>query len=63
MYAATGAKREMGGHRFQMGGRAPLAPRWRRPWAHFYAFQTNGQIDHTCLGSPKLRWPIGWFSF
>ena len=26
------AKREMGGHRFQMGGRAPLAPRWRRPW-------------------------------
>jgi len=24
-------KREMGGHRFQMGGRAPLPLRWRRP--------------------------------
>jgi len=22
----------MGGHRFQMGVRVPLAPRWRRPW-------------------------------
>jgi len=26
-----GAKREIGGQRFQMGGRAPLPPRWRRP--------------------------------
>jgi len=26
-----GVKREMGGHRFQMGGWAPLAPLWRRP--------------------------------
>ena len=26
-----GDKREMGEHRFQMGGRAPLAPSWRRP--------------------------------
>jgi len=25
------AKREMGGHRFQMGYPAPLHPRWRRP--------------------------------
>jgi len=32
MYAATGgAKREMGGKQFQMGGRAPLPPRWRQP--------------------------------
>ena len=32
MYAATeGPNVKWRGHRFQMGGRAPLAPRWRRP--------------------------------
>ena len=25
--------------------------------AYLHAFQTNGQICHTCLGPPKLRWP------
>ena len=27
--------------------------------AYVHAFQTNGQIGHTCLGPPKLRWPRG----
>jgi len=25
--------------------------------AYVHAFQTNGQIGHTCLGPRKLRWP------
>jgi len=25
--------------------------------AHFHAFQTNGQIGHTCAGPQTLRWP------
>jgi len=25
--------------------------------AYFHAFQTNGQIGHTCVGPQKLRWP------
>ena len=25
--------------------------------AYFHAFETNGQIGHTCVGPQKLRWP------
>jgi len=37
VYSNRWAKHKMGGHRFQTGGRgrAPLAPRWRRPWLYF----------------------------
>jgi len=24
---------------------------------YFHAFQTNGQIGHTCVGPQKPRWP------
>jgi len=27
-----GAKREMGGHRYQMWGPGTTGPRWQRPW-------------------------------
>ena len=27
--------------------------------AYFHAFQANGLIGHTCLGTPKLRWRRG----
>ena len=32
MYGVTRGQTWNGGHRFQMGVRAALAPRWRRPW-------------------------------
>jgi len=37
IYAATGRPNvKWGGTNFKWGGRAPLAPRWRRPWPHYW---------------------------
>jgi len=48
-----GAKRQMGGHRFQMGGLAPLAPRWRRPCRE--QGRNEGSRGRNCPGAESLR--------
>jgi len=43
MYAATmGPNVKWGGTDFKWGGRAPLAPRWRRPWLN-HAIRSIGK--------------------
>ena len=55
-----GAKREMGGHRFQMGGAGHhWSPRWRRPWAHHAIYSTKcKQCNRLRLASLKYPFPL-----
>ena len=50
MYAATGGPNvKWGGTVFKWGGRAPLPPRWRRPWC-FHIKSNNCALDFVVLG-------------
>ena len=57
------AKREMGGTDFIWGGRAPLAPRWRRPWSETWSnLQDRHLIEKSETQNSKICGLCRYFS-